>query len=43
MSTIPENDEVIEVSCDVSDTPVDTPIQNVTVYAEPFILSGDLG
>jgi hypothetical protein len=43
MSTIPENDEVIEAPCDVSDTPTDEAIQNVTIYAEPFILSGDLG
>jgi hypothetical protein len=43
MSAIPENDEVIEAPCDVSDTPIDEVVQNVTIYAEPFILSGDLG
>jgi hypothetical protein len=43
MSTIIEDDAVIEAPCDVSDTPTDEVVQNVTIYAEPFILSGDLG
>jgi hypothetical protein len=37
------DDDVSSDVCGTCGAPILEPIQNVTIYAEPFTLSGDLG